>query len=311
MERFVKIWVLFLMVSVYACSSKEIKSDCLSDSVELSCFAGKELPSDLKSTMKFTPPDIAELEDEEPASAEAKDVQFENSEFVQIQRKLIKKGQIEFETTDAQKTREKIANIVSLYKGYISEDNIEDYGYDNTEDYYHTIIIRVPADKFDSLLNIISESAEKLTRKNIEILDVTEEFIDVEARIKTKKELEERYKELLKKANKVEEMLSIEKEMGILRAEIESTEGRRKYLQDRVSYSTLRVNFYEKTEKNTPFGFGSKFTTALKDGWESILSFAIGLTKLWAFLLLGIIIFLKVRYLIKRKKKRQSTQVAK
>jgi len=292
MERFVKIWMLLLMVSVCACSSKGGGYRSGSGGG----YGGESICEEVC------------------VEAEA-DMDFDNIEEINLgntnfERKLIKEGRIHFETTDALKTREKVINIVSECKGYISKDNSTQY---NTVVRYN-IIARVPADKFELLLNRISESTEKLDSKDIEVLDVTEEFIDAQARLKTKKELEERYKELLKKANKVEEMLSIEKEIGILRAEIESTEGRLKYLQDRVSYSTLEVNFYEKiekAEKSIPFGFGSKFTTALKDGWEAILSFVIGLTKLWAFLLLGVIIFFKVRYLIKRrrKKKKQNAQL--
>ena len=73
----------------------------------------------------------------------------------------------------------------------------------------------------------------------IDSQDVTEEYIDITARLKTKKELEARYLELLKKANKVEEIVSIEKEIGNLRSDIESIEGRLRYINNAVAYSTL------------------------------------------------------------------------
>ncbi|MDR2691715.1 MAG: DUF4349 domain-containing protein [Dysgonamonadaceae bacterium] len=116
--------------------------------------------------------------------------------------------------------------------------------------------------KFELLLDRIAQNAKKLDSKNITVSDLTEEFIDIEARIKTKKELENRYKELLKQANKVEEIVAIEKEIGNLRTDIESIEGRLKYLKDKVSYSTLNVVFYERT--SSPFGFNSKFDMQFK-----------------------------------------------
>jgi hypothetical protein len=134
------------------------------------------------------------------------------------------------------------------------------------------------------LLTKISESARKLDSKNIEVLDVTEEYIDVEARIKTKKELENRYKEILKQANTVNDILSIEREIGTLRTDIESAEGRLKYLNDRISLSTLTVEYYEYTSSS--FGFLSRFGNALSTGWDWLLKFIIGITHLWPFILL-------------------------
>ena len=210
-------------------------------------------------------------------------------------RKLIKRGDISFETSNANKTRIAINEAVSKYNGYISQDNISDYGSSNR----YKLEVRVPAGNFDPLIADISQSASKINSKNITISDVTEEFIDIEARIKTKKELEARYKELLKRANSVSEILTIEKEIGNIRGEIESVEGRMKYLTDRISYSTLTISFYEpgKIEKGS-FGFGRKVSKAVGNGWEGLLWFFVGLTSIWPFLLIVaaiVIIVLRIR----------------
>jgi hypothetical protein len=213
-----------------------------------------------------------------------------------LERKIIKEGEINFETININKTKSLITKTVEEVNGYISKDNINDYS--NRLEYQ--IVIRVPSDKFDLLLKKISESIDKLDSKKIEVLDVTEEYIDIESRIKTKKELEGRYKELLKQATKVEEILSIEKEIGELRTEIESVEGRMKYLMDRISFSTLTVTYYQKT--TSAFRFASKLIQAFKSGWDTFLWFLIGLTHLWTFILIGIIaVYIFIRQ--KRKKK--------
>ena len=69
--------------------------------------------------------------------------------------------------------------------------------------------------------------------------------MDVEAQIEDKKGNRIAYRELLKQAKSVEEILKIEEQIDKLRAEIESTEGRLRLLKDRESYSTLPVSFYE------------------------------------------------------------------
>jgi hypothetical protein len=162
------------------------------------------------------------------------------------------------------------------------------------------LTIRVPADKFDLLLKKVSDSVDKLERKNIDLLDVTEEYIDIEVRVKTKKELHARYVELLKQATKVDEILNIEREIGNLQTEIESVEGRMKYLKDRISFSTLAVTYYHKTI--SAFGFSSKFVDGLKNGWNVFLWFIVGLSNLWVFILVAVAVIYLIRW---RRKKRE------
>lgn len=217
---------------------------------------------------------------------------------VTVERKIIKQGEISFETSDADATRATITKTATDLKAYIADDNTSNYG-DRTE---YRITIRVPSDKFETLLDSISKSAQKLESKNINALDVTSEYIDVEARLKTKKELETRYKELLKQANKVEEILNIEREIGTLRSDIESIEGRLKYLTDHVAYSTLTVVFYQKP--NTDFGFGSKIGQALGNGWTYLLWFLLGLVNMWPFLLIAVTIIVIIKRIRKKRKEK-------
>lgn len=210
----------------------------------------------------------------------------------QIERKIIKTGDIRFETASVKQTQSVITNAVTGLGGYISNDNVY-----NSEDRttYH-IVVRVPADKFDELLAKISEDVKKFDSKNIDLQDVTEEFIDVETRIKTKKDLESRYKELLAKATAVSDILSIEKEMGTLRTDIEAIEGRLKYLKDRVNFSTLTIEFYHIMKG--PYAFGFKVGDAVKTGWQWLLAFIVGVIHFWPFILLiggGVLIALRIK----------------
>lgn len=212
------------------------------------------------------------------------------------ERMIVKQGSIRFETSNALETRQNIATSIKKLNGYLSKDSSTAYG-NRTE---YTIEIRVPAKNFETLLEGVTQTATKVDSKNISALDVTEEFIDVEARIKTKKEIEERYKELLKRANSIEDILKIESELGTLRADIESFEGRLKYLKNRVTLSTLSVTFYEKGESTTSFGY--EISSALGSGWENLLSFVIGIFYIWPFILIGTAIFVVIRRIRKRRK---------
>ncbi|MCL2743220.1 MAG: DUF4349 domain-containing protein [Planctomycetaceae bacterium] len=210
-----------------------------------------------------------------------------------VERKIIKNGSIRFAAADVNETKSLITQTVQELKGYISDDNAS--GYSNRIE--HRLIIRIPADKFDLLLNTISKRVNKLDDKKIEVLDVTEEYIDIEARTKTKKELQSRYAALLERAETVEDILRIEKEIGGLQTEIESVEGRMRYLKDRIAFSTLTVTYYQEIdEPASPFGFSSKFTEGIKNGWDNFLWFIIGLSHLWVFILLAVIIYFVRRW---------------
>lgn len=159
-------------------------------------------------------------------------------------RQLIKSGSLQFETNNGEKTRETILNAIKTYKGLIVSDNT----HDNEGEVEVHLSVQVPAKDFDALINAISDHAGELDYKNISISDVTEEYIDIQARISTKKQLEQRYLQILEKANTVQEMLEVESQLGILRGDIESYEGRLNYIKSRVAFSTLDITFYYKTE---------------------------------------------------------------
>ena len=197
------------------------------------------------------------------------------------ERKIIKTGRIVFETTALQETKTFVSQHTAEYKGYIAKETV--YKYDDEIRQY--ITVRIPSHKFELLLDSISQRAGKLDQRSVEVRDVTEEYIDVEVRVSTKKALENRYRELLKQAVKVEEILSIEKEIGSLRTEIEVVEGRLNYLRDQVAFSTLNIEFYERTSSS--FGFGNKLSQALRNGWTNFLWFVVGLITIWPFWLVG------------------------
>ncbi|MBX2843398.1 MAG: DUF4349 domain-containing protein [Flammeovirgaceae bacterium] len=205
------------------------------------------------------------------------------------ERKLIKEGNISFETDDLQQTKDKINAAIKMYNGYQASEN--SYNYERSIS--QTIIIRVPAQNFDSLLAAVSEGVGTFDNRNIQIKDVTEEFLDITARLKTKKELENRYLELLKEAKQVTEILEIERELGKIREEIESVEGRLKYLSDQVSFSTLTVSFYQ------TISGGDDFFSQIKDGfangWENLGIAFIGLVNIWPFLILIILVILGIK----------------
>jgi hypothetical protein len=216
-------------------------------------------------------------------------LQNEENTDESIERKLIKEGRIEFETSDLQSTRKVILEAVTKYKAYISSDRESKY----TGRTSHTIIIRVPAADFDNLLNETTRGVKRFDSKEVNVKDVTEEFLDIQIRLKTKKEFEQRYIALLKQAKTVSEILEIEKQIGELRSEIESIEGRMKYLEDKVSLSALTVTFYESIPEQT--AFGQKFKNGFRNGLDNLVIFFVMIINIWPFILIGVVLIIAFR----------------
>ena len=233
---------------------------------------------------------------------EAKDIDIPSRSIKNIERKLIKEGSITFETDDCKKTRELIHQVANGLKGYLSQDN----EYTNDYQIQHNITIRVPSDNFDQLLIDISKSIKEIDDQNITVKDVTEEYVDVEARLKAKKVVEKRYLELLSKAHSVGDILQIENELARLREQIESTEGRLRYLKDQVSLSTLNITFYQTLEPTRDgFEFLNKAGKGFENGYNGLLWFFIGIINVWPFLLfLALIAWFIVR-LVKRSSRKK------
>jgi len=229
----------------------------------------------------------------EPAMYDEADPNNIETETI-YERKLTKNGSIRFETSNLDKTKQLITNAVASLNGYISNDNTSES--DNRTE--NSLIVRIPADKADSLITVIESNASKIDYKSIDVQDVTEQFIDLDTRVRTKKEVETRYRELLARATSVEEMLKIEEQIGNIRTEIESAEGRLRYLSNQVQYSTLNVTFYE---KNSDFGFWKKMGNAFSNGWNSLLWLFVGIANLWAIILLIATVVVAIAHLTKRK----------
>jgi len=205
-----------------------------------------------------------------------------------IERKLIKEGRVEFRTDDLGQTRTTIIGAVDKHQGYISSDS----EYKSTGRISQTLTVRVPADSFDAFLADATKGIERFDSKNLNVRDVTEEYIDTEARLKTKKELEARYLELLKEAGNVTEVLAIEKEIGQLRSEIESIEGRLNYLKKSVAYATVDMTYYQRIPKDT--AFGEKFGNGFRNGWNNLIWFFVILANIWPFILIGFVMFVGI-----------------
>lgn len=216
-------------------------------------------------------------------------------------QKIIKTSYLEFETDDLDKTYTTIKRYVKQNNGVIQNDNASK----NYNRSVRTLVVRVPTNRFQNTIDSISRSVEYFDSKQMSSKDVTEEFIDLEARLHAKRTLETRYLQLLSKAKNVKEMLEIERELSSIREEIEAKQGRLKYLNNRVALSTINITFYKTTvNAKVTQSYGSKMGKAITSGFNGLSLFFLGLLNIWPFLILLFIAVFLIRKWYKKKHKK-------
>ena len=272
---------LFLLLVVTACSGDGKQYDAATSDMPA---AGSAVESRVAAESPAAP--SPELAAEETSAGST-----QPTAIPQVAQQIIREGQAVFETSDLKKTKTWIESLVRSHKAYISND--EQYkGSDRIE---QRVTLRIPADRFDAFLGDLEKGVVRFDSKSITATDVTEEFIDISQRLKVKKATEERYIALLAKAASVRDVLETEKYISEVRSEIESLEGRLKYLRNRIGLSTLTLTFYQlKPEMQ---GFTSRFGLAFSEGWNNFLTFLLGLISLWPFLLAVAAIAAGIRFL--------------
>lgn len=225
----------------------------------------------------------------------ASNTQQQDEKIIVQEPVLIKNASIRFQVEDYKEATEKINSFVKEVGGYIASSNETNTGYSLE----NMVVIRVEAKKYDELISKLLSLSIYLNYNNMKVEDVTEEYIDLQTRLKNKRELEKKYVEFLKQAKNVEEILNIEREINNIRSEIEAKEGRLKYLLNRAQYSTIELIYYQTYDeiRNQPTRkFLARLGEGFINGWEAFLNFVIILANGWVFILLvtiGVIVGLR------------------
>ena len=218
------------------------------------------------------------------------------------ERKIIWNANLDFQVTDVDKSTDKISEMVTVKGGFVS-------GMDVTHQHNeisNNIIIRIGNDQFHSLIK--SLKGESIFTKKIEIKsdDVTEDFVDIQSRLKTKKEVRKRYIDILRnKTGDIKDVLAAEDAIRVITEEIEAQEGRLRYLTDKVDFSTITIRIYQEVDyKTEPVvyakPFSEKMTDGFANGWSAITAIFLALITIWPLTLLLVLFLIWKRKWIRR-----------
>ena len=172
-----------------------------------------------------------------------------------------------------------------------------------------TVDVRVPAAQFDAFVGEVRAAGSRVVGEKITGQDVTEEYIDLEARIRTQRALEAQFLEIMKGARAVSDALEVQRELSTVRGEIERLEGRRCFLENQTSLSTVKVTLQPPAPIINASGFGHGLREAFGDGVDAAATITLGLVRVALALIpvalfLGLPLYLLVRFLVRRLRRR-------
>jgi hypothetical protein len=208
-------------------------------------------------------------------------------------RSLIKTANYKFQVENVDAATKAIEVLAPGYEAVIADMNLVTSG----SEVSNSLVIRVPSSNFEKLIEDLGKNAVFTNYKRITAQDVTEEFIDIETRLKTKKEVRDRYVDILKnKAKTVEEVLKAEEQIRYLQEEIEAKEGRLTYLKNKVSMSTINLEIYQRVAfASVPDIYEEPYLAKVKDafsnGWTIVTMMSLFLINIWPLAVIGIAIF--------------------
>jgi Domain of unknown function (DUF4349) len=232
------------------------------------------------------------------------------TQIIATERKIIRNGELNLEATSPEEAQQKIAAIVDSKSGFVIESQQSTSDVKTTTRDIVTMTVRVPAEKFNETLGEIKKSADRVILETVKGEDVTEEFVDVEASLKTKKALEAQFLEIMKQGKTVEEALSVQTELSNVRGEIEKIEGRKRYLENQSSLSTIKIRLQIPAAfSGNSSGFFYELSHSVGDGFDAALGFVLFLVRfviaVIPFLLFVVLPgYFLIRYFWRRKKKK-------
>jgi len=183
-------------------------------------------------------------------------------------RKIIRDGNLTLEVAAPGDAQRKVTSIAESAGGFVVTSEAKRMGSADAsrQALEVTLVVRVPATQFGPVMDQIRALGTHVVQEKVTGQDVTEEFIDLQARIKTQTALEGQFLEIMKRASKVEDALEVQRQIAEVRTEIEKLEGRKRFLENRASLSTITVTLNEPNAiVVSSSGFGRNLKEAVRD----------------------------------------------
>jgi hypothetical protein len=224
------------------------------------------------------------------------------------ERKVIRTAKMELRADDPAAVAASATQLTAQAGGFVASSNATGVG-DAIERV--DMRLRVPAERFEAVLGKLRDDGEVLV-EGLQGEDVTDEYIDLDARLRSQKALEERLLGILADTTAVKDLLDVEAKLVDVRTEVERVEGRLRAMNDRVSLATIELAVLAPVRQNAREAETtvSRFDRALDDAGDASLTVLTGMIRflgvILPFALLGVPVTLGVQAAARRRRNRRA-----
>jgi hypothetical protein len=195
---------------------------------------------------------------------------------------IIKTADLRIKVTRFQEAYDSAVSIARSLGGYVTDSSTETTGSTPT---YGTMTLRVPAPFFEQALERIGRLGKVLS-KSITGQDVTGEAVDLESRIRNKRAEERQYLDIMNRAKRVMDIVTVSNELYRVRGEIEEAQGRLKYLRSAAAMSTINLTLDEKAKPKP-----NRSHSALYNSWSGAVASLAGTLNALARMLIWLAVY--------------------
>jgi hypothetical protein len=189
-----------------------------------------------------------------------------------VQRKIIYNTTIDVVVGDFAKAEQEINNLIKTHNGYVAESETNGSPGDRRGGRWR---VRIPTDEYDVFVSALGRIGE-LQRKKQDSQDVTDEYFDLQSRIKNKQTEEKSIVQLLEKTvGRMDEILTVRRELSRVREEIERMQGRQQLLGNLTAYTTISIACQEHSRFVDPAAasFGMRMERTFGGSWSTLVAF--------------------------------------
>ncbi|WP_233879177.1 DUF4349 domain-containing protein [Virgibacillus halodenitrificans] len=232
------LFVAIILIILSGCSNESENGNKQADS-----YMTEEADRKITEESKEGEATTESTEDASIENSENKTEQQTPNEQNPSTRKIIYTANLEIEVNSYEKALKNIQKKVEVYQGYTVESTMfEEEENKGTSGF---ITVRVPQEKFREFIQLVEDGSENVLSSSISGQDVTEEYVDLESRLRSKQVVEERLLSYMKKAEKTEDLLAISKDLASVQEEIDQIKGRMKYLENKSELATITIHMTE------------------------------------------------------------------
>ena len=204
-----------------------------------------------------------------------------------ISRMIIKSGWLNLVVKDIVDTAQKISKFAQERGGWVVSSNISQ----SEKILSGSITVRVPAESFGESMEYFKSLAERVSNERTQAQDITEEYVDLQSRLKNLEAAESQLLEIMERSGTISEVLQVQRELMNVREQIERIKGRMQYLEQSVKMSSITVNL-ALSEELLPIPPAEKWRPkyVLLQTWKNVLDF----WKSFSYLLIKIVVWAQV-----------------